>query len=310
MNKGTLGSRLITLWRAARAGARNFIRNGWLNTAATAVMTVTLTLILTAVILNLALNDTLKDVTQKIDIAIFFEENVSQQDIDTLDNELKSMPNVASTAYVSKSEALARYREQNRDNLELLEAVTDAENPLPRSLEVRVRDLDDISAIVAITETENYRDLIQDTNFEEDRRKTIERIGSFKAFLTRAGIFASSVFAVIAILIIFNTIRIAIFSRREELEIMRLIGATNGFIRGPFIFEAMLDGLIAAVITLILAYGLIFGAGPKLLAYVNFSATLAFFEQYWTLTALLTIMLGLLIGVLSSRLAMARYLKL
>lgn len=310
MNKGNLNSRLITLWRAAQAGARNFFRNGWLNTAATAVMTVTLTLILTAVIINLALNDTLKDVTQKIDIAIFFEEGVSQEDIEAIDTELKRFDNVVSTAYVDKKEALRRYREQNKNNPELLEAVNEAENPLPTSLEVRVKNLDNIEPIVAITEKSEFEELIQDTNFEEDRRKTIERIGSFKAFLTRAGIVGSSIFAVIAVLIIFNTIRMAIFSRREELEIMRLIGATNGFIRGPFMFEAMLDGLIAAVITLILGYGLVFIAGPKLLAYVDFSNTLAFFEQYWTYTALFTIMLGLLIGIVSSRLATARYLKL
>ncbi len=302
--------RLITLWRIMIAGTRNFFRNAWLSAASTAVMMVTLTVMLSAVILNLALNDTVEQVTAKIDIAIFFEDAATPEQVINLDTDLKRLDNVTSTFYVDKAEALKRYREQNKDKPELLEAVSETENPLPTSLEVRVKDLNNIEPIIGLTQKEDYLGAIQDTSFGEDRQKTIARIANFKRFLIQAGVVASVVFATIAILIIFNTIRMAIFSRREEIEIMRLIGATNGYIRGPFLFEAMLDGLIAAVIALMLGYALLFVAGPKLVTYIDFRDTLNFFEHHWTLTAITTMLTGILIGIGSSLLAMIRYLKL
>ena len=302
--------RLITLWRIMVAGTRNFFRNAWLSAASTAVMMVTLTVMLTAVILNFALNDTVEQVTAKIDIAIFFEDGATSEQATNLEKDLQALDNVTSTTYVDKTEALRRYREQNKDKPELLEAVSEQENPLPTSLEVRVKDLNNIEPIIRVTQKDEYLGAIQDTSFGEDRQKTIARIASFKRFLIQAGIIGSLVFATIAVLIIFNTIRMAIFSRREELEIMRLIGATNGYIRGPFVFEAMLDGLIAAVIALVFGYALLFVAGPKLVSYIDFRDTLSFFEQHWTLTSIITMASGMLIGIGSSLLAMARYLKL
>lgn len=307
MNKS---SRLITLWRIMVAGTRNFFRNAWLSIAATAVMVVTLTVMLSAIILNVALNDTLKQVTNKIDISIFFTDNTTPEQIAKVQEELKKTANVQSSRYVSKIEALSRYREQNKNNPELLEAVNEKENPLPQSIEIQVKDLKNTDAITALTQREEFKPLIQDTTHGEDRQKTIQRIGNINSFLTKVGLFGSLVFAIIAVLIIFNTIRMAIFSRGDELQIMRLIGATNGFIRGPFLFEAMLDGIVAAVITLITIYFLLFYGGPKLLSYVDFSHTLLLFGTHWTLVGLATMLAGMAIGALSAALAMIRYLKL
>lgn len=305
-----MSNQLITLWRIVVAGTRNFFRNAWLSIAATAVMVVTLSVMLSAVILNSALNDTLKDVTNKIDIAIFFTDTSSSEQVDSLTGRLKSDPNVQTVRYVSKAQALERYQRQNKDNPELLEAISERENPLPQSLEVQVKDLQNIESIIMLTQEDEYLPVIQDTSLGKDRQKTIQRIASINGFLTKAGLAASLVFAVIAVLIIFNTIRMAIFSRGEEIQIMRLIGGTNWFIRGPFVFEAMLDGIVAAVISLVIAYVMLFYGGPKLLSYVDFSDTLLFFERNWTLVGLATMFGGMLIGTLSSGLAMIKYLKL
>jgi cell division transport system permease protein len=302
--------RWITLWRIMQAGTRNFFRNAWLSIAATVMMVVTLTVVLGAIILNVALNDTLGEVTKKIDIAIFFEDVATESDAKQLETDLRKDPNVTDVLYVSKTDALARYREQNKDNPALLEAINERENPLPSSLEVRVKDLKMVDPILELTKQEDYIPLIQDTSLGEDRKKTIERIANIKQFLLTAGLAASIVFAAVAILIIFNTIRIAIFSRSDELGIMRLIGATNSFIRGPFLFEAMLDGAVAAVITLVIVYITIFTGAPKVINYVNFNDTITFFENHWTLVGLGTIASGMLIGTISSVLAMVRYLKL
>lgn len=303
-------SRLITIWRITVAGTRNFFRNAWLSVASTAVMTVTLSVVLAAIILNFALNDALTQVTKKIDVAIYLEDTTKPAEVTSLSDELKQQSNVTTIHYVDKTEALRRYRAQYQNNPDLLNAINAKDNPLPTSLEVGVKDLNQVQPIIDITTKPQYANIIQDTSFGEDRRKTIERIGNIKHFLLEAGIVAGAIFAVISVLIIFNTIRMAIFSRRDEVEVMRLIGATNGYIRGPFIFEAMLDGVVAAVFALTVGYVLLFVGGPKLLSYIDFSHTIFFFETHWTVVGLLTLVGGMLIGITSSLLALIRYLQL
>ncbi|MBI3983811.1 ABC transporter permease [Candidatus Microgenomates bacterium] len=304
-------NRLIMLWRVMVAGTRNFFRNSWLSMASTAVMTIALAVMLISVILNYGLNDALDDITRKIDIAVFFKDNVKPKHVEAMTNDLKQIENVVSVHYVDKSEALRRYREQYQDNPTLLEAITEEENPLPTSLEVSVKNLEQIDPILAVTQKEEYLPVVDpDKSFQEDRQKTVQRIGSIKRFLLQGGIVASALFATIAILIIFNTIRMAIFSRRDEVEIMRLIGSTNSYIRGPFLFEAMLDGVIAAVFALFVGYLTIFVGGPKLISFIDLTDTLNFFQTHWTLVGLITMASGMLIGTISSTLAMIRYLKL
>lgn len=302
--------RLLMLWRVVQAGTRNFFRNAWLSVAATVVMTMTLTIMLSAIIFNMALGDTLDEVTESIDIAIFFNDTAPKTTVDELKAELEELDNVTAVHYVSKAEALERYQADNIDKPDILEAVTEAENPLPTSLEVQVKDLNLVDEIIILSQDERFIPVIDDTSLGEDRRRTIERIADTRQFLISFGIIASLVFAGISILIIFNTIRMAIFSRAEELQIMRLIGATNGFIRGPFLFESMLDGIIAAGFSLAFVYLLLLKGAGRLVDFVNFESTLAFFTDLWPLVFLGTILAGMLLGVISSMLAMVRYLKL
>lgn len=302
--------RLFMLWRIMGTGTRNFFRNAWLSIAATAVMTVTLTIMLAAVVFNMALGSTLDQVTEKINIAVFFPDEVSEKKIGEFEDELLRLGNVTSTYYVSKSEALERYRQENEGNEDVLEAVNENENPLPRSIEIQVKDLNKVDEIAALTQSDRYAPIIEDTSLDRDRRRTIERIADARQFLITFGVTASLVFAVISMLIIFNTIRMAIFARGEEIGIMRLIGATNAFIRGPFLFEAMLDGIIAAVISLGLVYAVLFHSSVSLTDFVDFESTLTFFADTWPLVVLGTVLAGILIGTLSSMLAMMRYLRL
>ncbi len=305
-----MSQKLITLWRITLAGTRNFFRNAWLSIASTAVMTVTLSVMLTSVILNFALNDALTTVTQKINVAIYLQDSASQSQLDSLKNDLQKIDNVTAIKFVDKAEALRRYQEQNKGNPALLNAITSTENPLPRSYELTLKDLNNVQPIEQVAGESQYASVIQDTSLGQDRAKTIKRIGDIKAFLLKAGVLGSAVFATIAILIIFNTIRMAIFARKDEVEIMRLIGATNSYIRGPFVFEAMLDGIVAAVFALMIGYVILFVGGPKLLSYIDFSNTLNYFSIHWSIVGLITIGSGILIGVISSTLAMIRYLKL
>lgn len=302
--------RLLMLWRIMVAGTRNFFRNAWLSVAATAVMVITLTIMLSAVVFNMALGDTLDQVTESIDVAIFFEDEAPRSTIDELQEELMRLENVTAVEYISKADALERYRRENIDNSDILEAVSESDNPLPRSLEIQVEDLNLIDELIILSQDERFVPAIEDTSLGDNRRTTIERIADTRQFLISFGVIASLIFATISILIIFNTIRMAIFARGDEIGIMRLVGATNGFIRGPFIFESVLDGIIAAGISLGIIYlGLLQGA-TRIVDFVNFENTLEFFTTMWPLVVIGTIAAGILLGIISSMMAMVRYLKL
>ncbi len=302
---------MITLWRIIVAGTRNFFRNAWLSTAATAVMTVTLTIIVTSFISSSALTSTIKGVTDKIDISIYLKDSVSPEDAAALKGRLEKVENVQSVRYVSKKEALEIYRKQNVGNDKLLAAITEQDNPLPASLAIKTVDPKKLETIANFVNQPDIKALQSDPpSYSGANRQAIDRIVSVSNFFKTTGLVASIIFVVISTLIIFNTIRMAIFTRREEIEIMKLVGATKWFIRGPFIFEAVLYGIIAAVIAVVLSYSLLLGGGPKLASYIDVHSTIKFFQTYPLLIIGGELIIGILIGAFSSMLAMSRYLKL
>ncbi len=303
----------VSFSRIMRAGSRNLFRNAWLSTAAAVVMTVTLSVILLSFVANIALTDTIKGIVNKIDISVYLADTTTKPQIIKMGQDLRGLDNVEEVNFVSKTDALARYREQNKDNPLLLEAVNEQNNPLNASFEIKVRDqnkLDPISAFVARPEVKKLLDPITPTSYSGERKATIDKIIRSSNFIRTFGLIASLLFVTISTLIIFNTIRMAIFTRREEIEIMRLVGATNWFIRGPFLFEAALYGIIAAVIATVVVYSLV--TAPSQLLAKNFDMVRVnhLFHSSPHLILLGELGLGAVIGMGSSLLAMSRYLKL
>ena len=304
---------LITTGRITKTGLHNFVRNAWLSTAATAVMTVTLTLVAVSYIANVALNSTIKGVVQKIDVSIFLNDADTPEQTAALKAKLESQENVQAVKYVSKADALAEYRKQNVDNPKLLEAVSETENPLPASLQIKAKDPNKLDPVTALVNTPDNKPLLapkDPVSYSGDRKATIDKIVQTSNFFKATGIVASIIFVIISTLIIFNTIRMAIFTRREEIEIMKLVGATNWFIRGPFIFEATLYGIIAAALALIFIYTVVLSGAPKLGNYIDTAGIVKILKDNAVLVGLAELGLGMLIGAASSVVALTRYLKL
>ena len=301
---------MVTLGRVVKAGLRNFMRNAWLSTAATAVMTVTLTILLSSFIANNALNATIKGIVKKIDVSIYIKDGTTEQQAQSIQQRLEKAENVASVKYVSKKEALERYREQNKNNQKLLEAVTEEDNPLPASMEVKAKDPKNLQPITDAVNSKEVKPYVSEFSYEGDRKATIDKIIRASNFIKTAGLVASLIFTIISVLIIFNTIRMAIFTRREEIEIMKLVGATGWFIRGPFLFEAALYGIIAAGLAVAMCYSLLLAGGPKLSTYIDVDAIINLFKDKPLLIVGSELLIGVIIGSVSSLLAMARYLKL
>jgi cell division transport system permease protein len=215
---------------------------------------------------------------------------------------------------VSKSEALLRFREQNKDNPSVRDSITEAENPLPPSFDVEVKDKSKLTFIEEFIKQPDVKPLLDDkdpTSYQGKKKDTVNSILKVSNFLQIAGLISSILSTIISILIIFNTIRMAIFTRKQEIEIMKLVGATNWFIRGPFIFEAAMYGIIGAVVATSLGYVLLLSGGPKLSSYgIQTGPILDYFRHYPIFIIGGELLIGILIGGISSLLAMSRYLKL
>lgn len=305
---------LITFGRVVRTGAVNFIRNAWLAIAAMAIMVVTLTIILFSVIVNATFNNTVQQITSKIDISVYLKDSTTPEQSSTLVSDLKKLPNVERVTYLSKEQALAAYEQQNAGNTQLLQAINETDNPLPATIRIKPSDLNHIEDIKNYLEKPSVAALQSDApSYSGDRKAAIDKITHATNILSRAATVAVLVFAVISVLIIFNTIQMAIFNRRDELQIMRLLGATTWYIRGPFVVESIIYGVLSAIISILIANMLFVTASSSLqassLGLLDIGYSQVYFEKHYWILLTLQLGLGILIGAASSVIATRRYLK-
>lgn len=292
----------------------NFFRNAWLAMAAIAVMVVTLTIVLFSWLTSETFNHTLEQITERIDISVYVADTTTDEQVDEFLTGLEGLSNVESLEYYDKEDALERYMEQNADNPELLQAITQTENPLPATIQIAPVDLNRIEEIRSYLDQPEIKALQSDPpSYSGDRKEAIDKISHATNILQRAGIVAVGIFGLVSVLIIFNTIQMAIFNRRDELGIMRLLGATTTYIRGPFVVEAIIYGVISAILSVLLIYMMFAISSSTLQATSLGLLDISYSNQYfnhnfwWILAAQLGV--GILIGAASSVIATKRYLK-
>lgn len=305
--------KLITFTRMCRYGVNNFTRNAWLTLAATAVMVVTLTLIFLTVASQMVLTDSVKLINEKVSMSIYLKNDVDSEQVEPILAEITALDNVKNAWFISSEDARKSLIEDNKEDKDVVEAIAESNDQLPGTIRVNVLDINDVSSLREYVESsELLKELLHETkeaSFDGDRRNAIQTIGSWMSSAQNGGYILSSVAIVISSLIIFNTIRMAIFSRKEEIEMMKLIGADKSFIRGPFIVEAMMYGFMAAIVSSGIGYGLLVFANQKALEGVDVQTTMNLFVYYYGVVLLSMILLGALIGMISSVLATRRYLK-
>jgi cell division transport system permease protein len=292
----------------------NFVRNAWLGIAAIAVMVVTLTIVLFSILTNATFNHTIDQIRDKIDISVYLSDDVAPEQRDTLLNDIKALPNVAGVNFLSKDEALERYKLQNADNPELLSAISQTDNPLPATVQIKPKDLNKIQEIKDyLTKPDIALMQSEEPSYSGDRKEAIDKITHATNTLQRAGLIAVVVFAIISMLIIFNTIQMAIFNRRDEITIMRLLGASTSYIRGPFVVETIFYGVVSALISVLFIHASFVAASSALeasslgLLDIQYSSDY-FYDHFWLLLGM-QLLVGVLIGATSSTIATKRYLK-
>lgn len=307
--------KVVTIERIVKNGFINFGRNIWLAIAAIAMMTITLTILLFAIVANATFNHTISQITSHIDVSMYLKDSVTESQRNQLIQQLRKVDNVQKVTYISKDQALKTYEQDNAGNKDLLTAISQTDNPLPASLDIKPYDPNKLDSIKAFLDKPSVQALQSDpTSYSGDRKAAIDNITKATHFFQQAGIAGIIVFMVISMLIIFNTIRMAIFNRRDELVIMRLLGASTAFIRGPFIVETMLYGAVAAIISLLLCASLFKVASSTLqassLGLLDISYSDNFFTKHLLVILTTQIATGIIIGAASSYTATRRYLKL
>lgn len=313
-------SKVRSAGRVVKYGAASFTRNIWLSIAATLVMTVTLVILMFTLGASLILNSTAEAMRQKIDITVFFKPGTSLEVLGNMADMIKGDANIRSIEVADSAMEYQQFLSENQDNADLLAALEDEAmnelmlNTMQATMRIKVYDPDNLDSLRNVIET---TEIFQE-NLDDEKKPTydvnkteIATINSWANIAKNGGLILGAVFLVISILMIFNTIRMAIFSRREEIYMMRLVGADGGFIRGPFLVEAQISGVISGILASTIAYACYQLIAPNLISYgIDVSSVSDFMTtSKLVIVYLATIGVGMLIGFISARLAMQKYLK-
>lgn len=299
----------ITLIRILKSGWINFWRNKWLSVATISVMVLTIFVMTSLVIINVLGQTILENLQNKIDVSVYLKQPIEESEIAKIRSDLMFLDEVKSVEYISAEEALSKFKEKHQDNPILMQSLKElGVNPLQPSLNIRAQVASQYESIVKFLEQGKYKNLIDKINYQQNK-ELIERLLHFSSTVQRVGIIISLILALIAGLVTFNTIRLAMYNWREEISVMRLVGASDWYIRGPFLVEGMLYGVLAAFFTLIIFYPLLYFLSPKIISFIPGSDIFYWFKVNFWQVFLFQIIIGILLGGLSSLLAIRRYLK-
>ncbi|MBP9757551.1 MAG: ABC transporter permease [Candidatus Pacebacteria bacterium] len=301
--------------RVTRYGIAGFVRNGFISLAAILIMTITLFVVAGLMMSAAALNATLAQLTNKVDVTVYFTPNASLDQITTIQNSLKALPEVASVKYVSREDALAEFTERHKNDQLTLQALEElGENPLGASLEIRAKETSQYEAISKYLSDQaagqtGSSAFIDKVNFFQNKA-AIDRLTNIIETSQKLGIAITIILAVSSVLIAFNTIRLAIYTARDEIGVMNLVGAGHWYVRGPFMVSGILYGIVSAVIVLLVLYPVTIWLGPGSEKFLGSFNVFTYYREAFPVMLLTLMGTGIGIGALSSFLAVRRYLRM
>src|SRR3989344_4832812 len=297
----------ITFRRIIKSGYTSFRRNGWLSMATVMVATLMLFVLGNLVFLGALAGTILHSFESKIDVTVYFNQDATDDAMMAVKHDLEGLPEVKDVAFVSREQALVVFREKHKNNALIADALNELnDNPLQASLNVVARDPQEYGAVSDFLLKKNYPAVSKINYFEN--KKVIDRLGAIVGTVRGSGALLALFLAFIAVLVTFNTIRLAIYTMREEIGIMRLVGGTQWFIRGPFLVSGILYGLIAATVTTFIFFPITWLVSPKILLVApDFNVFQYFLTNFWQFFAIMVIS-GVALGTISSFIAIRKYL--
>jgi len=244
---------LIAVRRSFKTALISLWRNRWLSLASTFIMVVTLLIISVFVSLNIVTDKITEGLKDRIDMSAYINDSTTTDQIFALQKVLLSKPEIVSVTYVSKEEALKEWQDRNFDNEKMKNLISVDDNPLPRSLEIKTGQPEDLEMIANFLDGQDYAPLIKQVSYRKNK-DLIDRLVRITNFVKISGWSFSIIFILISILVVYNTLKLTIFARSNEIEIMKLVGATDWFVRAPFVLEALFYGIIATIFSSIILY--------------------------------------------------------
>jgi len=309
---------ITMLWtnvkRILRSGLLNFSRNTFVSLASILVMIITLSVITSLIFLSAILNRSLNEIRDKVDVNVYFLTTAPEEDILALQKTIETLPEVASVVYTSREQALQDFRERHENDQFTLQALDElGENPLGASLNIKAKDPSQYEGIAQLLDEQQIlsaegSSIIDKVNYYQNRL-AIEKLTSIINTADRLGLALAIISAFVSVLITFNTIRLTIYISREEIAVMRLVGASAAYIRGPFVVVGIFYGVVAGLLTLLIFYPVTLWLGKET---QNFFIGLNVFDYYTSNFGqifLVVILSGVVIGAISSFLAVRKYLK-
>ncbi len=301
--------------RIFRWGVINFLRNGTVSFSSILVMIVALLMIGSTILLSVFLNTTLANVEDKIDINVYFNIDAEEDDILTLKNSLELLPEVSSVTYISEDLALEEFKERHKNDELTIQALKELEdNPLRARFNIKAISPEYYDGIAQKLEGDTAISLQYGVGFIDkvnyrDNKLVIERMKKIIYGVEQGGIIITLALIFISILITFNTIRLAIYISKEEISVMRLVGAGNMYIRGPFVIAGALYGLVAALITVGLFYPITLSIKQHTEDLYGGIDLFRYYISNFNQIFLIILVSGMALGAVSSYLAVRKYLK-
>jgi len=299
--------------RVIRSGYRSFIRSGFTSIASIMIMTITLFVIVSLILIQTTLYTALNDIKEKVDVTVYFVPDASENSIKEIQNSLIKLPEVKDVSYTSSDDALTAFKERHANDYLTLQALDElGDNPLGASLNIKAKDPSQYESISKYFDNDSVLargslSVVDKVDYHQNKI-VIDRLGSIIAGAKSLGFAVSLVLIIISIIITFSTIRLIIYMSREEINVMRLVGAGSKYIRGPFIVSGVLVGISASICAAILFFPITIWLGNRMTDFIGINLYTYFKSNFFQL---FIIMLGsgIILGSISSVFAINRYLR-
>lgn len=300
----------VKLIRTFQEGLDNFRRNGWLSFATVSVLAISLYIISVTAILGVTANIVLQNIQDKINVSVYFNPDVEENAILEIKNKLVGYQEIKSIEYVSKDQALEEFKKFGDNKPSISQALEElGDNPLLASLVIKANSPDQYDIITKSISGSSFSDSVSLIDFEENK-EVIERMISIINLVEKIGLTLGIIFVFIGILITFNAIRLTMYAHKQEFEIMRLVGASNLYIRMPFIFEGIFYGISSAIIVMIALLATSKFLAPITEGSISGGDIFSFYLSNFFIILGALLLSGILLGTISGFIAIRRYLKI
>jgi cell division transport system permease protein len=303
----------LDLKRIFRSGSTNFRRNGIVSIASSLVMTITLSVIAGLILFSAVLHASIETIQNKVDVVVYFTTDATEDKVFTVKSSLEKLPEVSRITYITADEALARFREKYKNDYLTIQALDElSKNPLGARLEVKAKEPSQYESIVKLLEGDSallgeVGTAIDKVNYYQNK-DVIDSLNRIADGARTLGIALTTVLILITIAITFNTVRLTMHFAREEIGVMRLVGASNRYIRGPFMVEGIIYGLIGTLITLVLYLPVTYYIGKNMSEFLGINLWNYYLDNILQIGTI-TLVSGVLLGAISAGIAIRKYLR-